>query len=63
MWRWVSARRDVTGKGWPDYLAHGGVTVNAPETVSLYRDIPFSALFKYRERRRRRSGSGRRFDA
>ncbi|EAA5300857.1 chitinase [Salmonella enterica subsp. enterica serovar Manhattan] len=23
------------------------VTVNAPETVSLYRDIPFSALFKY----------------
>lgn len=34
-------------KGWPDYLAHGGVTVNAPETVSLYRDIPFSALFKY----------------
>lgn len=34
-------------KGWPDYLAHGGVTVNAPETVSLYRDVPFSALFKY----------------
>lgn len=23
------------------------MTVNAPETVSLYRDIPFSALFKY----------------
>lgn len=34
-------------KGWPDYLAHGGVTVNAAETVSLYRDVPFSALFKY----------------
>ncbi len=37
MWRWSFARRDVTGKGWPDYLAHGGVTVNAPETVSLYQ--------------------------
>ncbi|EDP8644170.1 chitinase [Salmonella bongori] len=34
-------------KGWPDYLAHGGVTVNAPETISRYRDVPFSALFKY----------------
>lgn len=34
-------------KGWPDYLAHGGVTVNAADTVSLYRDVPFSALFKY----------------
>ncbi len=34
-------------KGWPNYVAHGGVTVNAAETVSLYRDIPVSALFKY----------------
>lgn len=34
-------------KGWPNYLAHGGVTVNAADTVSLYRDVPFSALFKY----------------
>lgn len=34
-------------KGWPDYVAHGGVTVNAADTVSLYRDVPFSALFKY----------------
>ncbi|MBA7931906.1 chitinase [Klebsiella sp. RHBSTW-00215] len=34
-------------KGWPDYLAHGGVTVNAKEAVTLYRDVPFSALFKY----------------
>ncbi|HCR1150265.1 TPA: chitinase [Klebsiella aerogenes] len=34
-------------KGWPNYLAHGGVTVNAAETVDLYRNVPFSALFKY----------------
>ncbi|WP_323080358.1 chitinase [Klebsiella quasipneumoniae] len=34
-------------KGWPNYLAHGGVTVNAADTVELYRDVPFSALFKY----------------
>lgn len=34
-------------KGWPNYVAHGGVTVNAAETVSRYRDIPVSALFKY----------------
>jgi hypothetical protein len=34
-------------KGWPNYLAHGGVTVNAAETVSRYRDVPVSALFKY----------------
>lgn len=34
-------------KGWPNYLAHGGVTVNAAETVDLYRGVPFSALFKY----------------
>ena len=34
-------------RGWPDYLAHGGVTVNAADTVSRYRDVPVSALFKY----------------
>lgn len=34
-------------KGWPNYVAHGGVTVNAAETVSRYRGIPVSALFKY----------------
>ncbi len=34
-------------KGWPNYLAHGGVTVNAAETVDLYRNVPCSALFKY----------------
>ncbi|MEO3990142.1 chitinase [Pseudocitrobacter cyperus] len=34
-------------RGWPAYLAHGGVTVNAAETTTLYRDVPFSALFKY----------------
>lgn len=34
-------------RGWPAYLAHGGVTVNAAETATLYRDVPVSALFKY----------------
>ena len=34
-------------RGWPDYVAHGGVTVNAAETPTLYRDVPVSALFKY----------------
>ncbi len=34
-------------RGWPDFVAHGGVTVNAADTANLYRDVPFSALFKY----------------
>lgn len=34
-------------RGWPDYVAHGGVTVNAADTATLYRDVPVSALFKY----------------
>lgn len=34
-------------RGWPGYLAHGGVTVNAPSSVSNYASVPVDALFKY----------------
>lgn len=34
-------------RGWPAFLAHGGVTVNSPETVTAYDGVPVSALFKY----------------
>lgn len=34
-------------RGWPGYLAHGGVTVNAPSSVTNYSGVPVDALFKY----------------
>ncbi|WP_318371799.1 chitinase [Enterobacter sp.] len=34
-------------RGWPAYLAHGGVTVNASSSVSAYAGVPVDALFKY----------------
>jgi hypothetical protein len=34
-------------RGWPDYLAHGGVTVNSNASVTAYSGVPVSAIFKY----------------
>lgn len=38
---------DLQVRGWPAYVAHGGVTVNAAETTSAYAGVPVDALFKY----------------
>ncbi|TPG60806.1 chitinase [Ewingella americana] len=38
---------DLQVRGWPDYLAHGGVTVNSSSSVTAYNNVPVSALFKY----------------
>lgn len=38
---------DLQVRGWPDYLAHGGVTVNAEASVTAYNGVPVSAIFKY----------------
>lgn len=38
---------DLQVRGWPSYVAHGGVTVNSPDTVTAYAGVPVDALFKY----------------
>ena len=38
---------DLQVRGWPDYLAHGGVTVNSASSVTAYKGVPVDALFKY----------------
>lgn len=38
---------DLQVRGWPDYLAHGGVTVNSQASVTAYQNVPVSAIFKY----------------